>query len=98
MNLAVSDALVTGFESLIPTLKLPPPDDRPVPTASLHGQCDVIVTYNLKDFPSEVLSQFDLEAQHPDEFISHLIPSEAGRSSSHRQEMQSATEVTPQDR
>ena len=73
MDRAVPDALVTGFKSLIPTLELPDPDDRHVLAAALRGRCDVIVTYNLKDFPSETLSPLDIEAQHPDEFISHLI-------------------------
>ena len=73
MNRALPDALVTGFEALIPTLELPDANDRHVLAAAIRGRCDVIVTYNLKDFPSETLSHFDLEAQHPDEFISHLI-------------------------
>jgi hypothetical protein len=33
----------------------------------------VIVTMNLKDFPSEVLQQYEIEALHPDEFILQLI-------------------------
>jgi hypothetical protein len=28
---------------------------------------------NLKDFPAEVLQKYDMEAQHPDEFILRLI-------------------------
>jgi hypothetical protein len=32
----------------------------------------VIVTYNLKDFPADKLADYDIEAQHPDEFIGHL--------------------------
>jgi hypothetical protein len=31
------------------------------------------VTFNLKDFPSDYLSSYDIEAQHPDEFILYLI-------------------------
>jgi hypothetical protein len=27
------------------------------------------VTYNLKDFPAETLAKFDIEAQHPDDFL-----------------------------
>jgi hypothetical protein len=34
---------------------------------------DVIVTFNLKDFPSKYLSKYDVDAQHPDEFVSNLI-------------------------
>jgi hypothetical protein len=33
----------------------------------------LIVTCNLDDFPAEALSPFDIEAQHPDEFILHLL-------------------------
>jgi hypothetical protein len=33
----------------------------------------VIVTFNLSDFPNDYLNNFGLEAQHPDEFITHLL-------------------------
>ena len=33
----------------------------------------VIVSFNLDDFPREVLEPLGIEAQHPDEFITHLI-------------------------
>jgi predicted nucleic acid-binding protein len=72
MNAHVRDALVTGFESLVPSLVLPDPGDRHVLAAAIRGRCDVIVTYNLADFPSETLAAHDIEAQHPDEFIGHL--------------------------
>jgi len=39
----------------------------------------VIVTYNLKDFPSEYLASFGIEAQHPDEFISNLMDMAPGQ-------------------
>lgn len=32
----------------------------------------MIVTANLRDFPAEALMPFEIEAQHPDEFIVHL--------------------------
>jgi hypothetical protein len=41
--------------------------------AAIRGRADVIVTYNLKDFPSDTLRTYDIEAQHPDEFIAYLI-------------------------
>lgn len=73
MNAAVLDCLVTGYESLIPTLTLPDPDDRHVLAAAIRGRADVIVTYNLKDFPAEILSNYGTQAQHPDDFVSNLI-------------------------
>jgi len=67
------DALVTGYEDLIPGLQLPDPDDRHVLAAAIHGQADVIVTMNLRDFPFDVIGLFGIEAQHPDEFVLHLL-------------------------
>ncbi len=72
MDSSVRDALVFDFEDLIPSIQLPDPDDRHVVAAAIRGRCDVIVTYNLDDFPVEVLAKYDIEAQHPDEFLSHL--------------------------
>jgi predicted nucleic acid-binding protein len=73
MDANVRDALVTDFESLIPSLNLPDKDDCHVLAAAIRCSADVIVTFNLKDFPSDYLSTFDVEAQHPDEFILYLL-------------------------
>ena len=67
------DGLVTDYESLIPGLWLPDPNDRHVLAAAIRARADVIVTFNLADFPESSLSQFEIAAQHPDEFIHHLI-------------------------
>lgn len=73
MNDTLPDALVTGFEKLIPGLSLPDPDDRHVVAAAIRCDAEVIVTINMKDFPKENLAEFDIEAMHPDEFISDLF-------------------------
>lgn len=73
MNRAVPDCLVTNYESLIESLDLPDPDDRHVLAAAIRCDADVIVTTNLKDFPAEILSRYEIEAQHPDVFLSHLF-------------------------
>jgi hypothetical protein len=73
MDLHVQDCLITGYESLIPTLTLPDPGDRHVLAAAIHGGANLIVTYNLSDFPAAILSQFHIEAIHPDEFVSRLF-------------------------
>lgn len=72
MDSAVPDCLVTGYEPLIETLHLPDADDRHVLAAALKSGAAVIVTTNLKHFPAEALAEFDIEAQHPDEFVRHL--------------------------
>ncbi len=37
------------------------------------AKADVIVTFNLKDFPTAILSSHDTIAQHPDDFIADLL-------------------------
>jgi hypothetical protein len=71
MNANVRDALVTDFDSLIEILELPDADDRHVLAAAIKGRADLIVTSNLKDFPADVLGKWGIEAQHPDEFLTH---------------------------
>ena len=73
MERAAPDARIEGFESLIPQLILPDPDDRHVLAAAIHERVDVIVTSNLADFPSEALVPFEIEARHPDLFVSGFL-------------------------
>lgn len=73
MDGAVRDCLVSGHEALISSLSLPDPDDRHVLAAAIHAGASVIITYNLKDFPDDILSQYDIEALHPDDFLSDLF-------------------------
>lgn len=73
MNEAVRDCLVTGYEDLIDSLTLPDPDDRHVLGAAIRAGAQVIVTYNLADFPAETLARFDIEAQHLDDFLVGLL-------------------------
>jgi hypothetical protein len=73
MNAHVRDGLVTNNEALIPSVTLPDPDDRHVLAAAIRGRADVIVIFNLDDFPSDALGRFGIEAQHPDDFIVHLL-------------------------
>jgi hypothetical protein len=67
------EAMIEGHEFLIERLKLPDQNDRHVLAAAIRSHAGVIVTYNLKDFPADVLGRFGIEAQHPDEFIGHLM-------------------------
>lgn len=73
MSQAIPDSLVTGYESLIGSLQLPDKHDRHVLAAAIKGQAELIVTFNLKDFPTSHLEAFNIWAIHPDEFISDLI-------------------------
>lgn len=61
MDLHVRDCLVDGYEPLIAGLNLPDPNDRHVLAAAIHARADVIVTFNLGDFPAAVLKPTDLK-------------------------------------
>lgn len=69
MNEAVDDCLVEDYSYLTDTLTLPDPDDRHVLAAAIVGHADAIVTYNLKDFPEDVVSRHKIEILHPDDFL-----------------------------
>lgn len=73
MNENVRDCLIEGYDKLIPALSLPDPDDRHVLAAAIRSSATIIVTYNLKDFPAKSISEYGIEAQHPDDFLTHLF-------------------------
>lgn len=75
MNLHVRDSVVEGYENLIETLHLPDANDRHVLAAAIHADADLIVTFNLRDFPNSALAPFAIEAIHPDAFLVSLVES-----------------------
>lgn len=72
MNNAFPDAMVDSFEDLIESIELPDIDDRHVVAAGIVSESDLIVTFNLKDFPQNYLDQFDITVIDPDSFICGL--------------------------
>ena len=69
MDDAVPDCLIENYEPLIEGLELPDPNDRHVLAAAIRAGAQIIVTFNLKDFPEDVLSRFGIEAVNPDTFV-----------------------------
>lgn len=72
MDRSVPDCIVVGYESLIENLKLPDPDDRHVLAAAIRAGADVIVTFNLGDFPDEILAPYGIHTKTPDDFFLDL--------------------------
>ncbi|MDM7954488.1 MAG: PIN domain-containing protein [Cyanobium sp. CZS 25K] len=79
MNAHVRDALVDGYQSLIPSLELPDPDDRHVLAAAIKCGADLIVTFNLDDFPDHALTSYGIGACHPDSFLVDQLNLDAER-------------------
>lgn len=73
MNRYGRDCLAPEYSHLFENLTLPDPSDRHVLAAAITSDSPIIVTYNLSDFPRSVLSQYAIEAQHPDVFLSALF-------------------------
>lgn len=73
MNQSVPNCLVSGYETRIPGLKLPDADDRHVLAAAIEAQAQIIVTFNLTDFPNVALRAQGVRAVHPDVFLAGLF-------------------------
>ncbi|HLA63034.1 MAG TPA: PIN domain-containing protein [Rhodothermales bacterium] len=62
------EALTSGYAHLLPAvtndLK-----DRHVLAAAIHAGADVILTFNLKDFPDEALAPWGIAARHPQDYL-----------------------------
>ena len=71
LNRHFADARVEGFETLV-ALMTNDPGDRHVIAAAVKCGAEAIVTFNLRHFPDAALDPWNIEAQHPDEFLVHL--------------------------
>ena len=72
MNAVLPAAMVTGYQTWIPTVTLPDADDRHVVAAGIAAGASVIVTWNVRDFPAAELRKRGLQKQTPDDFLTRL--------------------------
>ena len=68
MTGAFEDAMVTGYTDLVSAMTCHPKDAH-VLAAAVASECQVIVTFNVKDFPPESVQPHDLDIVHPDDFL-----------------------------
>lgn len=66
------ESIVEDYESLI-LLMTNELKDRHVLAAAVKTKADIIVTSNLKDFPTKSLQSFGIKALHPDQFLIDLF-------------------------
>ena len=76
MKRVLPEADVRGYEHRIDGLVLPGPADRHVLAAAIEAGAGVILGFNLRDFPPEVLAPYGIVAQHPDAFLCALHASD----------------------
>ena len=67
------------WEWMVPDCDLPDPNDRHVLAAARAANATVIVTFNLRDFPSGELNKFGIIAQSPDQFLADIAAAEPER-------------------
>lgn len=63
-----AESMIAGYEELIPSMDCDP-KDRHVLAAATAAHADVLVTSNLKDFPSGVAEGSGIEIVDPDQFM-----------------------------
>ena len=69
MNISIRNVRVDGYEPLIDAVTLPDQGDRHIVAAAIRAHAQMIVTTNLRDFPSQELGRWNIEAKHPDDFL-----------------------------
>jgi predicted nucleic acid-binding protein len=80
METAFEDAIVSGYEQLVGIgHNLPDRKDAHVLAAALKAQSAIIITENLKDFPSNILSTLNMEARSADVFLADTISLDPAR-------------------
>ncbi len=73
MDANIQDGLVENYESLIDIVMLPDPNDRHVLAAAIACRANLILTFNLRDFPAASLQPYVIQSRHPDLFVTGLI-------------------------
>lgn len=75
MTSAFPHACVVGWTQLAVGLSVtwPDPGDAQVVAAAILGRAELIVTSNLKDFPSDLLEPLGLHAVSPDSFLLDIL-------------------------
>jgi predicted nucleic acid-binding protein len=73
MDLHAGDSLVVGYERRMNDLKLPDADDRHVLAAAIEAEADMILTWNLRDFPEAAVSPHGIRAESPDTLLALIF-------------------------
>jgi predicted nucleic acid-binding protein len=75
-----ADCVVENYEMLEPCMPASDPDDRHVIAAVVKTKASVIVTNNVRDFPSHELQLLEIEIKTADAFVADTIDLSPSRS------------------
>ena len=67
------NGLVPEAPDLEATIDLPDSADAHVLATTVAGRAEVLLTFNLRDFPARVLNSHEIVARHPDGFLWELL-------------------------
>jgi predicted nucleic acid-binding protein len=68
MNTSFPDAMVEGYEDLVDGMTCDP-KDRHVLAAAVRANAELLVTFNVRDFPDSSTAAFDIVVVNPDDFL-----------------------------
>lgn len=69
MEEAFPEANIYGYNSLIAGIDCTDIKDRHVLAAAITGGAGALITFNLKDFPTDLFQVHGIDLEHPDEFL-----------------------------
>jgi len=70
MKQAFPEALVENFQTYLTyAADLPDTNDKHVFAAALAARADVLITENIKDFPTNILGEYNMELRTADAFM-----------------------------
>lgn len=92
---AYPEAAVQGYDTLI-SVMTNDPKDRHVLAAAVAGRAQMIVTFNVKDFPQESLTPYSIQVKHPDDFLRDLLDLDEERMVEVLETISQAREMPPQ--
>jgi len=79
MEAQLDDALVEGYEHRVDSVSLPDANDRHVLAAPNIARRTISSRQTYATFPATTLARFRLVAEHPDNFLLHLVNDNQGK-------------------
>jgi predicted nucleic acid-binding protein len=92
---AFPEAMITDYEHLMPEMRADE-KDKHVLAAAVHGEADVLVTENTKDFNPPTDGPHAMKVERTSEFVNHLLDEHPVRVIAAMQQMVDRNRRTPQ--